>query len=179
MKLLLPLILLVVGTAAGAGAGFFLKPAPEPEEMHDETAKAEIACAPGEGEMTADLPVKPIEVFEDGQGGTTTEPEYVALEKQFVVPVITNEKLVGMMVVSLAVSVPPGQGDSVSSAEPRLRDKFLQVMFNHANVGGFSGNFTSTSNMRILRQDLLRVAPETVGNTALDVLVLDIARQET
>jgi len=80
--------------------------------------------------------------------------------------------------VSLSIEVPAGNKDPIFLAEPKLRDAFLQAMFDHANIGGFSGNFTSTQNMRPLRQDLTRLAKTIVPDVAQDVLILDIVRQD-
>ncbi len=168
MKLIVPLILLLVGTGAGVGAGIVLKP--EPVEEH---ADASEHCLPGETQVAADATAElpPVDA-------TAEEVAYAKLENQFVIPVIDDEKIAAMVVLSIGIAVPPGGEDAVLAVEPRLRDGLLQVMFNHANIGGFSGNFTSTSNMRILREDLLQSAQSVLGATALDVLVLDILRQD-
>ncbi len=168
MKLLVPLILLLVGTGAGVGAGIVLKPAATEEHAADT-----VNCLPGEHTVSAETPanVQAPEV-------PAEEVAYANLENQFVIPVIADEKIAAMVVLSIGIAVPPGGEDAVFAVEPRLRDAFLQVMFNHANIGGFSGNFTSTSNMRTLRQDLLQSAQTILGANALDVLVLDIVRQD-
>lgn len=163
-KLLLPILLLLIGTGSGVGAGFFLK---EPElEDH-----AEHPCGdPAETQMAETVP-KPEEI--------AIETEYAKLNNQFVVPVVDDERVVAMVVLSLSVEVAAGNKDVIFQTEPKLRDAFLQVMFDHANIGGFSGNFTTTANMRILREELLRAADAVVGSNALDILILDIVRQDT
>lgn len=166
-KLLLPIILLLLGTGAGVGAAIVLKPVPEEEPEH-----SEVACLPTEhvgGTEEVALPVAPAE---------DVEVEYVALENQFVIPVIANEAVAAMVVVSLSVEIPAGGRDSITSAEPKLRDVFLHTMFDHANIGGFSGNFTSSNNMRVLREELLRKAQTVVGESARDVLIVEIVRQD-
>lgn len=172
-KLLLPIILLLVGTGAGVGAGIVLKPEPEPEEeMAAAADHGEIACLPGEhGEVAhEDAPIlAPV---------ADVEVEYVEMDNQFVVPVIANEEVAAMVVVSLSIEVPTGARDAITGVAPKLRDVFLHAMFDHANIGGFSGNFTSNSNMRVLREDLLREAQGVVGETARDVLIVEIVRQD-
>ncbi len=174
MKLILPLILLIIGTGGGVGAALFLKPAAPPESEH-----AAIDCVPGETPVTAATPTAASHDSAGSDGhAETPETEYAKLANQFVVPVIADNKVAAMVVVTLGIAVPPGGKDGVFAVEPRLRDGLLQVMFNHANIGGFSGNFTSTSNMRTLRGDLLRSAQSILGDGVLDVLVLDIVRQD-
>ncbi len=168
-KLLLPLILLLIGTGAGAGAGFLLKPEPVEEAALDPS----IHCDPQEPTMTVEVVAK-----EDGEGGTATKA-YAKLNNQFVVPIVSEERMEAIMAMSLSVEVLEGDETIIFSAEPKLRDAFLQVMFDHANTGGFSGNFTTGSNMRNLRQQLNRAAQSIVGPVAIDVLILDIVRQDT
>lgn len=176
-KIILPLLLLLIGTGSGVGAAFLLKPTPE----HVPEAGAEMASA---------APCGPIDdshspAAEGGDHAANVEPieavagsEFAALENQFIVPVMEQEKLIAMMAITLSVEVPLGETAKVYTVEPRLRDSLLQDMFQHSNIGGFSGNYTATDKMRILRQDLLRTTREILGEAALDVLVVDIKRQD-
>jgi len=162
--MLLPLILLLVGVGGGVGAGLFLAPPAEEEP--------EIVCecpAPdGTEEEEEPLPVV-----------LTEEREYAKLNNQFVIPVVEDGDVAALVVMSLNLEVTVGSRAAVFATEPKLRDRFLQVMFDHANIGGFSGNFTSGTNMRALRNELLRVAQEVAGDQVTDVLVIDIVRQDS
>jgi len=66
----------------------------------------------------------------------------------------------------------------VYNLEPKLRDTFLQVLFDHANVGGFRGAFTNSSNLDVLRQALFAAGKKVMGDTITDVLIVEIARQD-
>lgn len=162
--LLLPIILLFVGVGAGVGAGLVLvSPVP------DETPVADANCIPpADGTEVAFLPPEPAE----------TEVEYAKLNNQFIIPVVEDGLVAALVVISLNLEVTLGSRSAIFAAEPKLRDRFLQVMFDHANTGGFSGNFTAGTNMRLLRDDLLRVAKDVSGDRVKDVLVLDIVRQD-
>lgn len=168
-KLLLPLILLLVGVGGGVGAGLFLAP-PEPEPEMAETAHdcpeptlvaAEEGAAPAEEEESI-----------------TTGRDYAKLNNQFVVPVVENGTVAALVVLSLSVEVNTGENQLVFAQEPKLRDAFLQVLFDHANSGGFSGSFTSTTNMRSLRDGLRESAQRIVGDNVYDVLIVEIVRQD-
>jgi hypothetical protein len=162
--IILPFILLLVGVGAGTGAGLFLAPPPEPEE-----SLAEVNCVDPE-EMDKEVVAAAIDV--------SVEREYAKLNNQFVIPVVDDGMVAALVVMSLNLEVTVGSRAAIFAAEPKLRDRFLQVMFDHANTGGFSGNFTTGTNMRILRDDLLRVAQEVSGSRVTDVLVIDIVRQD-
>lgn len=168
-KFLLPIVMLLVGTGAGVGAAIILKPEPAPE-----TGTDVVATAPC-GDPAAATPDDPADVEPIK---ATEGSEFAPLENPFVVPVMDGDTLVAMMAITLSVEVPVGQVTSVYAIEPRLRDSLLQDMFMHANIGGFSGNYTATDKLRILRQDLLTSTREILGETALDVLLIDIKRQD-
>lgn len=159
MKKLLPLILLLVGIGAGVGAGVFLRPEPEPIPHTDDPVE------------TADSTVA-----EDAE--SDVEHEYVKMNNQFVVPVVKEDSVQALVVMSLSVEVPAGQKDAIYSREPKLRDSFLQVLFDHANVGGFDGAFTNANNLAVLRAALREAAQKDMGDQITDVLIVEIARQD-
>ena len=107
------------------------------------------------------------------------EFEYLTLTKQFVVPVVERERISALVTLSLSLEVTPGIGEAFYAIEPKLRDGFLQVLFDHANMGGFDGAFTQSDRLETLRKSLLKVAQSEVGTDVSRVLILSIARQST
>lgn len=167
-KLLIPIVLLILGAGSGIGAGLFL--APPPAETH----LAENPC----GEMPADSTNHVAEDDSDHSETEIGEHEYARLNNQFVIPVVSEEKVTALVVLSLSIEVPVGGKEDIFAHEPKLRDSFLQVLFDHANSGGFDGAFTSTSNMRVLRHSLRDIAQASLGDRVLDVLIVEIVRQD-
>lgn len=106
-------------------------------------------------------------------------PEYVKLNNQFVVPVVEDGRVAALVVMSLSLEVTAGSTETVFEREPKLRDVFLQVLFDHANAGGFRGSFTDGSNLVVLRQALKEVAVPVLGDLVTDILIVDIARQDS
>lgn len=166
-RLLLPLILALGGLGAGVGAGLYLKPKEAPGEAGEAVA--------AEGHTAGEDPASDeAEHQDDGTG-----PEYVKLNNQFVVPVVQEGRVAAMVVLSLSLEVEAGNTEAVYQREPKLRDVFLQVLFDHANVGGFSGSFTDGSNLVVLRNSLKEAAALVLGTTVREVLITDIARQDS
>ena len=167
---LFPVILGLIGLGAGVGAGLYLKPEAATEADGEADTLAE-GGAEGDGHtaIAEDAPDA-----EDGTG-----PEYVKLNNQFVVPVVREGRVASMVVLSLSLEVEAGNTESVYQREPKLRDVFLQVLFDHANVGGFSGSFTDGSNLVVLRTSLKEAAAMVLGTIVRDVLITDIARQDS
>ena len=158
---ILPLVFLLIGVGAGVGAGVFLRPeAEEPLVVEKPDAKKVTI-------RTDKAPTEP-----------ELEREYVKMNNQFVVPIVKSDSVQALVVLSLSLEVPAGQKDAVYSREPKLRDSFLQVMFDHANLGGFDGAFTNANNLDVLRNALREVAQKDAGEQVSDVLIVEIARQD-
>lgn len=166
-KFLLPLILLVVGTGAGVGAAIMLKkPA---EEMAETNPCGDVNA------MVHDTPhAAPAPKVED----PAAVYEYVKMNNQFIIPLLGADRINSMVVLSLSVEVAPEAKDMVLAKQPKLRDQFLQVLFDHANIGGFSSSFTNTTAMDGLKQTLLEVAQKYVGPEVHAILVTDIVRRD-
>ncbi|SNR49786.1 flagellar basal body-associated FliL family protein [Puniceibacterium sediminis] len=172
MRKLLPIILALVGIGGGLGAGILLKPA-APEEVV--TADG---CAPPAGDAHAETAPAASHGEEGGEGEVDTA-EYVKMSNQFVVPVIGENRISALVVVSLSLEVNAGTSSQVLQREPKLRDGFLQVLFDHANVGGFEGAFTQPNKLDPLRRILLTAARTSVGPIVKDVLITEINKQES
>lgn len=163
-----PVVIALVGLGGGVGAGLFLRPAPTPE---DHAAKEPAQAEHAEGGEAAT----------DAAHGEAADgaPDYVKLNNQFVVPVVEKGRVAAMVVLSLSLEVEAGNTEAVYQREPKLRDVFLQVLFDHANTGGFAGSFTDGSNLIVLRTSLKEAAALVMGPVVSDVLITDIARQDS
>ena len=148
--LVLPLLLGLIGLAAGSAAGFFLRP-----DGAEETEDA----------ATVEEPTEP--------------PEYAKMNNQFIIPVLEDGVVASLVVLSLSLEVTAGSTELVHQQEPKLRDVFLQVLFGHANSGGFRGSFTDSANLVPLRGALLEAARSVLQDQVRDVLIGDIVRQDS
>lgn len=168
MAKIIPLLLIVFGMLAGGGAGILLRPVPQDDavcagELHlPECEEVEI----DEVADVTDQKVDPAAV------------QYVKLNNQFVVPVVKDGSVTSLVVMSLSIETIPSMTDTVFKLEPKLRDAFLQVMFLHANSGGFEGQFTSGETMKDLKGSLFEAAREILGDAITNVLITDILRQD-
>ncbi|WP_146347517.1 flagellar basal body-associated FliL family protein [Falsiphaeobacter marinintestinus] len=159
---LLPLLFLTLGIGAGVGAGIFLSPPPEENADSDhEPDQHQQKTHSKDGH--------------DDKGGT----EFIKLHSQFVVPIIRHDEVSALVVMSLSLEAQPGLSEVFYAREPKLRDVFLQTLFDHANMGGFDGAFTSASALDPLRGALRDVARKELGDDVINVLITDLARQNT
>ncbi len=180
LRKLLPLILALIGLGGGVGAGVMLRPdhqevvaitpcGPAPEGGDaGQAAEGDKAAAEGHGEAA------PADGGEEG----APVSEFVKLNNQFIVPVVADGHVDSLVILSLSLEVKTGDGPKVYMAEPKLRDRFLQVLFDHANSGGFDGNFTASGHMEVLRNGLLEAARQELGATVGSILIESIVRQD-
>lgn len=172
MGKLLPALLVLLGLGAGGGVGYLLRPA-APEPPAETPGETVVECAvPDTGGHVAEAAGT-----DEGEGEEPTV-EYVKLNNQFVVPILEGQAIRALVILSLSLEVGAGNSEKVFQQEPKLRDEFLRVLFDHANTGGFDGAFTASGRMEGLRAALVKGARMVLGDTARGVLILDIIRQD-
>lgn len=164
MGKILPVLLALIGAGAGIGAGFLTRP-PPPQEIAN-------PCGDPVDPAAVSSPA-PVEL------SAPAEVAFVKLNNQFVVPVVASGRVTSLVILSLSLEVPPGSNEAVFAREPKLRDAFLQVLFDHANAGGFAGNFTAGTSLTTLRRALHESAVQVLGASVSGVLIEDIVRQDS
>lgn len=172
MKKIVPLLMLLVGAGAGVGAGVYLRPEPEP-------IAPEEAAAATEAETHATDETEETTEHKKDDGLPIDGKEYIKLSNQFVVPIVEAERISSMVVMTLSVETKEGQGQLVFDIEPKIRDVFLRVLFDHATIGGFSGAFLNNENLDAVRTSLKDAARQNFGSDLIsDILIFEIARQD-
>ena len=170
MKKLLPFVFLLVGLGAGIGAGVTLAPTGAPKEAATEDKPKTKEDKPKAKDKSAKK--------KGGKKDNESEYEYLKLTKQFVVPVVDSDRIAALVTMSLSLEMTPGLTEAFYAIEPKLRDGFLQVMFDHANTGGFDGAFTESDNLSVLRKALLETARKDLGDDVSRVLIMNVSRQD-
>lgn len=170
MKKLLPIVLLLLGLGVGGGAGWFLQPDPA---TGPQTAQAQ-ADGGGSGDG-AHAGAAATGHYAPAPENTET----IRMPNQFVVPLIEEGRVRAMVVIGLALELQAGHTYSLTENEPRLRAIFLQLLFDHANLGGFEGMFTSGEALLGLRRTLREAARSEIGPQLHDVLITELLRQES
>ena len=169
MKKILPILLAVVGLIVGVGAGAMIG-SKNSEDSETAACSGNEECHESSGDMAP--PAKNGQSYDSNQ-----KWEYVELPKQFVVPIIKKDKVKFLVVLSISIEIDPDDAETAKSKTPKLRDGFLQVLFEHANSGGFDGAFTSGQSMLDLRGSLKAVAQKVIGPSVNSVLIEEIIKQ--
>lgn len=166
MGKILPILLALVGLGAGVGAGLMLKPEPQVVEINP--------CGDTDG---GDHPAVEVEEEEHAEEGAPTS-DFVKMNNQFVVPVVSDAEVSALVVLAFSLEVKPGGSEEFYQREPKLRDAFLQILFAHANAGGFDGVFTGAEKLNSMRAALREAAQRILGDIVIDVLITDFVRQD-
>ena len=177
IKKLLPVVFLLVGLGAGIGAAVMTAPAPAPP-----AEDAEHAAEPGHAETDGHGDAEPegLDAVDTPmvEAETSANSEFWKMSDQFVVPLVQGDRVASMVVLSLSLETGPEMEAVVYAREPKLRAIFLRVLFDHANMGGFHGDFTKSRTLDLLRKSLLEVAQREMGDAIRNVLIVDITRQD-
>ena len=164
---LFPLLLALIGLGAGVGGGIVLRPSLDDMAMDN-------PCGDVDHQMDDGHDMHKKETADEENANY----DYVKLNNQFVVPVVQDGRVNSLVVMSISLEVTPGQSEIIYQIEPKLRDLFLQVLFDHANTGGFSGQFTKSTRMNTLRTSLREAAQKILGDAVSKVLIGDVVRQD-
>lgn len=194
----LPYAIQGVAIIAGVAGGLFLKSmgsgAAEEEPAHEEASAHEEAPAHAETSAIAGGKDKKAahkkdaqkkkEKKDSGHGGGHGEESadgasgYMKFSRQFVVPVIGEAGVASLVVLDINIEVPPSEAERVYLQEPKLRDSLLATLLALSNNGAFSNQLLEQGNLDAMRARLLESARSIIGDSALNVLILNITRQD-
>lgn len=164
LKKIMPLLALILGLAGGGAAAIFLASPPDDQPM----SQNEATTPDAQSETSSD----------DLQDGASDSFEIVKLPSQFVVPVIMDNRVRAMVILTVALEVEVGQGDRVRALEPKLRDEFLAELFSLAALDGFKDEMISRKTLELVKRALSVRSSEVLGLQNVNVLVTDMARQD-
>lgn len=162
MSKLLPLLLVLFGALGGLGAGVMLRPDPPLPADQAEDAPQSLAL-PGAARP---------------ESRAVAIVETVRVGEPFAVPILQDGRVDAIILLSISLEMTAPSDGAVRARDGRLRDRFLQVLFDHANNGGFVGNFTLSTRMTALRTGLLEAAQEVLGEVVGGVLITEIHRRD-
>lgn len=182
MKNLVPVCIAVVGLIVGLTVGHFAPAgtALPTAELHATEVASETSedNSGNHSAQSGEVSENVAEGIEGVSHSSDVEFEYVKLAQQFVIPVFSNAKVSALIVISLSLEIMPATNELVFAKEPKLRDVFLQVMFTHAQSGGFDGAFTTGQPISDFKKSLKQAAIEVLGETVHDVLITDMVKQD-
>jgi hypothetical protein len=103
---------------------------------------------------------------------------YMKFSRQFVVPVMSESGVASLVVLDINIEVPPDETETIYVQEPKLRDALLSTLLSLSNSGAFSSQLLEQANLDMMRTRLLESARAIIGESAQNVLILNITRQD-
>ena len=163
----------VVGVAAlaGGGGGFVAKT----------SFLQQAATASSLDAKDADASHKTQAKEKTGHGASKSadvaDISHMKFSRQFVVPVVRGGRPRTMMIFEISITLDGSKSDGAYAYEPQLRDAMLGALFELASDGTLERITEDREVMIAVKHDLLLVAQQILGETATDILLLDIGIQ--
>lgn len=120
-------------------------------------------------------------------GGTTTTPEskvsdpdvaYLRFKRQFVIPVLGEEGVESLVLLNIAIALDEAVQEEVFAHEPKFRDAFVRELLQISDAGYFNDSLTTPTTYEVLRETLIRAARDISEKGVVDVLILDLSKQD-
>ncbi len=113
-----------------------------------------------------------------GDSGNDSEFSFMKFGRQFIVPVIRSDDVNALVVIDINLELDPSAAERAYSREPKIRDAILSTLLTLSNEGAFEDNLLDNENLSHVRARLLTAAQSILGDDAIDILILSIARQD-
>lgn len=191
MMKIVSILLQVVFVSLGALGGLWLKSGGDSASAESAEAHGDADAAHGEeGDKKKDKKKKKKKddhgkAKDDhggddghGDGGSDDEFSFMKFGRQFIVPVIRSDDVNALVVLDINLELDPSAAERAYSREPKIRDAILSTLLTLSNEGAFEDQLLDEENMAHVRARLLAAAQTILGEDAIDVLILSMARQD-
>jgi len=202
MMKILPILLQVIGVSVGVLLGLWLKSgsdgaAASGEDTHQEAdahgesddgnSKAD-AKDDGHGDKKKKEKKKKKkkkknsghgeDESEDDAGDSNSDASFMKFSRQFIVPVIRTNNVNALVVIDINIELLANATEKAYTREPKIRDALLSALLRLSNEGAFGDQLLNQQNIEHIREQLLTAAQSILGDSATDILILSIARQD-
>jgi len=190
MKSILKLIPLIIAIILGAVGADFLKQSKlegSSAESSETSSKAKIDAKHGEknshrkkADKGKDKKGKKDkkDKKDKGHGDKSAGPSYLKFKRQFVVPVMTDQKVGGLVLMNFSLELNDDAPTGVFTKEPKLRDAYMRVLLEMSSEGAFDGDLVSPDTYNQLRRNLLGASHRVIDEGVEDILILDVVKQD-
>ena len=114
-----------------------------------------------------------------GHGAETSgESGFMKFSRQFVVPVVSRNNVTALVIMDLNLELDPSSTESDYAREPKVRDAILKSLLQLSNEGAFGEDILDEENLDQIRERLRASAQTVLGDDVIDVLILNVARQD-
>lgn len=187
IKNLIGTLIMAACIVGGGLAANMLKPAAQPVIIAESVATAQAADAQAEAVTHGKDSPRHDDVPAAGGGhgkghGNAAKPgshAYYKFTRQFLVPVVSNNNVQSLVILDLNLEIEPDKTEAIFSIEPKIRDVLMTELLALSNEGRFEARLTDPANYAEIRERLLAAVHRVISDGVYNVLILDIARQDT
>lgn len=150
------------------------------KEHGDEKAKDDGHGAPKEKEKK-DSHGGDKKSGKDSHGGSggSSDVTYFRFSREFVVPIIRNERVSSLVILNINIEADAAHSDKLFSQEPMLRDIVMTTLIEISGDGRTFQSMTSIENYETVRSLILGNLQKKFPDMGIkNILILDIARQD-
>lgn len=103
---------------------------------------------------------------------------FMKFSRQFVVPVVSRDNVSALVILDINLELDPSATENAYSREPKVRDAILKTLLQLSNEGAFGPGLLEEENLNDVRARLLVAAQAILTDDVIDVLILNVARQD-
>lgn len=172
MRLILPILLAIIGVAAGGAVGFMYKSA-QLEKKAMEAAENETD-ADGAASMDEAEPAEEM----DASRAAAEDSEYLPLSRKLIVPFVRGNGRKAYVAVDVTLEIGPGETEFATAHEPKIIDAFLRTLINFAATGAFEDPSQASFTLDELNEELFKAAKSVLGERVRSVLIANLLTQD-
>lgn len=114
-----------------------------------------------------------------GASSSGSESAYFKFSREFVVPIIQNERVASLVILNINIESDATLSDKLFSQEPVIRDVVMTTLIEISGDGKTFQSMTSIENYETLRSLILVALQKKFPDMGIkNILILDIARQD-
>ena len=114
-----------------------------------------------------------------GASSAGSESAYFKFSREFVVPIIQNERVASLVILNINIESDAALSDKLFSQEPVIRDVIMTTLIEISGDGRTFQSMTSIENYETLRSLILVALQKKFPDMGIkNILILDIARQD-
>ncbi|MCI4666368.1 MAG: flagellar basal body-associated FliL family protein [Neomegalonema sp.] len=184
MRLILPILLAIIGVAAGGAVGYMYKSSLMKKE-------AEIAkkLKGDKGEKSKDghkdkhgAKDKDAHAADKGKKSkkakAAKDSEYVPLGRKLIVPFQRKSGVKAFVAVDATLEIGPGEKEFVTAHEPKVVDAFIRTLVRFAATGAFEDPSRASETLDELNKELYKAASGVLGERVRGVLIANLLTQD-
>jgi hypothetical protein len=103
---------------------------------------------------------------------------FIDMERKFVVPLVRGNRVRSLVVVDLRLEVRSAAETRAQELKPKIRDLFLDTLYEMAVAGAFDGDLYSNNVQGEMRTRLLEDAMQVLQDDATAILISELLRQD-